>query len=193
MEALTFRLVPMGTNTPYLLMFLTMGRLIGGTIDCIVLGSREVGSWCDKGSLSNLFEHWTVSYRHKPTWTHQKSWRGLVENSRTDSPIPDCQAETRGWELLVLKQKRFGLLGGAPDRFIWNPRGEKTAFIFFTFHPQFASLLCRLQETALLVKTPETQCNLPSLKSPLPAIKKKWSNSPKGTRTNWKTCGFRVD
>lgn len=96
--------------------------------------------------------HRTISYRHKPTWTHQKSWLGLVENSRTDSPIPDCQAETKGWELLVLKQKRFGLLGGAPDRFIWNPRGEKTAFIFFIFHLQFASLFCLLQQTPLLVR-----------------------------------------
>lgn len=43
---------------------------------------------------------------------------------------PDYQAERRGWELLVLKQKRVGLLGGAPDRFIWNPGGEKTAFIY---------------------------------------------------------------
>ena len=86
-------------------------------------------------------KQWTVSYRHKPTCTHQKSWLGLVESSRTDSPIPDCQAETKGWELLVLKQKRFGLLGGAPDRFIWNPRGEKTAFIFFIFHLSVCQLV----------------------------------------------------
>lgn len=88
--------------------------------------------------------------RHKPTWTRQKSRLGLVESSRTDSPIPDCQAETKGWELLVLKQKRFGLLGGAPDRFIWNPRGEKTAFIFLIVHLHFANVLCRRLRTPLL-------------------------------------------
>lgn len=93
----------------------------------------------------------SIRYRHKPTWTHQKFWLRLVKNSRTDSPIPDCQAETKGWELLVLKQKRFGLLGGAPDRFIWNPRGEKTAFYFYYISPSICQPVLYTSRDRLLL------------------------------------------
>lgn len=78
--------------------------------------------------------------------------RGLVESGRTR--LPSDQTDRR-------KQRRRVLLGGAPDRFIWKPRGEKTAsFTSFIFRCAVCQLVThRVPRTEQNVLLPDTGWN----------------------------------